>query len=55
MSQFIENYTVEVEESKKELQSEYELKLQNERKIIDEVKAKMHQDQNEINQKLDNL
>lgn len=55
MSEFIEKFTEEVEQSKKELVDDYEDRLVQERRKSDELKNKFYHAQSDIESKLDKL
>ncbi len=55
MSDFVDKYTQEVEQNKRKLHQEYEEKLINEKRKVDDVKQKLLKDQNEVEVKLDRL
>jgi hypothetical protein len=55
MGDFVDKYTQEVELTKRQMEEDFEQNLLIERKKTDEMKMKMHREQNEIDSKLDKL
>ena len=55
LSDFVDKITTETDRGKKQLTQDYELKLMTEKKKNEELRQKMHSEQNEIERKLDEL
>ncbi|CDW78422.1 UNKNOWN [Stylonychia lemnae] len=55
MGEFVDKFTVQVENSKKLLEDEFDEKIQIERRKNDELKNRFHQEQTLLDQKLDKL
>lgn len=55
MSAFVDKFTAEFEDSKKQIEDDCEQRLRLERQKHDDLKAKMHLEQTLIDQKLDKL
>lgn len=48
MGEFVDKYTQEVDLTKKQMEEEYDKRVKEERQKSEELKIKMHKEQNEI-------
>jgi septin family protein len=55
MGEFVDKYTQEVQLTKKQMEEEFEQRILKERQANDELKAKLHKEQQDIDLKLDKV